>query len=76
MGLTRSLCCRRLCFTSTASCPHCGKAFQPGALNAKAVAEDKAFDKKFHILFLVMFLVFRQCCFSFLPQLIEQRELS
>jgi len=57
MGITRSPCCRRLCFTNTASCPHCGKAFQPGVLKAKAVAEDKAFDKRSHILFLVMFLV-------------------
>lgn len=57
MDLTKSLCCRRLCFTNAASCPHCGKAFQPGALKAKAVAEDKAFDRKAHALFLATFLV-------------------
>ena len=57
MDLTKSLCCRRLCFANAASCPHCGKAFQPGALKAKAVAEDKAFDRKAHALFLAAFLV-------------------
>lgn len=56
MDLTKSLCCQRLCFTNTASCPHCGKAFQPGALKAKAVAEDKAFDRKAHALFIAAFL--------------------
>ncbi len=56
MNLTKSLCCHRLCFTNTASCPHCGKPFQPGALKAKAVAEDKAFEMKARVLFLVAFL--------------------
>jgi hypothetical protein len=56
MDLTKSPCCHRLCFTDTASCPHCGKAFQPGALQAKAVAEDRAFGRKAHALFLVAFL--------------------
>ena len=56
MDLTKSLCCRRLCFTNVASCPHCGEAFQPGALKAKAVGEDKAFDRKAHALFLAAFL--------------------
>ena len=57
MRLTRSLCCRRLCFTNAASCPHCGKAFQPGSLDEKAVGEEKAFDQRSHVLFLVAFLV-------------------
>jgi hypothetical protein len=56
MDLTKSLCCHRLCFTNAASCPHCGKAFQPGALKAKAVAEGKAFELKARALFLVAFL--------------------
>jgi hypothetical protein len=56
MGLTKSLCCHRLCFTNAASCPHCGKALQPGMLKAKAVAEDKAFDRRAHALFLAAFL--------------------
>jgi hypothetical protein len=57
MRLTRSLCCRRLCFTNAASCPHCGKAFQPGSLDEKSVGEDKAFDQRSHVRFLVAFLV-------------------
>ena len=57
MGLTRSLCCRRLCFTNTASCPHCGKDFLAGSLDEKAVGEDKAFDQRSHALFLAAFLV-------------------
>ena len=57
MDLTKSLCCHRLCFTNTASCPHCGEPFQPGALKAKAFAEDKAFEMKAHALFLAAFLV-------------------
>jgi hypothetical protein len=56
MNITKSLCCHRLCFTNTASCPHCGESFQPGALKAKAVAEDKAFEMKAHALFLAAFL--------------------
>ena len=57
MGLTRSFCCRRLCFTNAASCPHCGKGFQPGTLDEKAAKEDKAFDQRSHVLFLVALLV-------------------
>lgn len=56
MDLTKSLCCHRLCFTNTACCPHCGEPFQPGALKAKAVAEDKAFVRRVHTLFLAAFL--------------------
>jgi hypothetical protein len=67
MNLTKSLCCRRLCFTNAVSCPHCGQAFEPGALSAKALGEDQAFDRKAHALFLatillmvaVIFFVFR-----------------
>jgi hypothetical protein len=56
MDITKSSCCHRLSFTNAASCPHCGRAFQPGTLAAKAVAEDKAFDRKANVLFLVAFL--------------------
>ena len=56
MDLTKSLCCRRLSFINTSSCPHCGKAFQPGALKTKAVAEGKAFEMKARLLFLAAFL--------------------
>jgi hypothetical protein len=66
MGLTKSLCCHRLCFTNTPSCPHCGKDFQPGLLRARAVAEDRAFDMKAHVLFLVAFLVLPAMLF-FIP---------
>jgi len=58
MNITKSLCCHRLCFTNAASCPHCGEPFQPGALKAKAVAEDKAFELKARALFLLVFLAF------------------
>jgi hypothetical protein len=57
MGLTRSFCCRRLCFTNAGSCPHCGKGFPAGSLDEKAAHEDKAFDQRSHVLFLVAFLV-------------------
>ena len=56
MNLTRSPCCQRLSFTNAPTCPHCGKPFQPGALTAKELGEDKAFGKKAHALFLVAFL--------------------
>ena len=56
MDLTKSLCCHRFCFTNAGSCPHCEQAFQPGALKAKAVAEDKAFEMKARALFLLAFL--------------------
>jgi hypothetical protein len=56
MGLTQSLCCERLCFTDAESCPSCGQAFKPGALEAKAVAEEKAFTMKANALFLATFL--------------------
>jgi hypothetical protein len=58
MNLTSSLCCRRLSFTNESSCPHCGRTFPPGTLEAKAVAENKAFDRKSHILFIIAFLAF------------------
>jgi hypothetical protein len=56
MGLTRSLCCHRLNFTDAAFCPSCAKTFQPGALQAKAVAEEKSFSMKANALFLGAFL--------------------
>ena len=56
MSLTRSLCCHRLSFTDTAFCPSCGKTFQPGELQAQAVAEEKAFSMKAYVIFLVAFL--------------------
>jgi hypothetical protein len=52
MDITKSTCCRRLSFVNAVSCPHCGQAFPPGTLKAKALAEDKAFNKKVYVLFL------------------------
>jgi hypothetical protein len=57
MNITKSLCCHRLCLTNALSCPHCGKSFQPGALDAKADAENKAFDRKGYAIFLAAFLI-------------------
>lgn len=54
MDITRSKCCRRLTFVNVASCPHCGKAFSPGTLQSKALAEDKEFNKKINALFLAV----------------------
>jgi rRNA maturation protein Rpf1 len=56
MNITKSLCCRRLSFINATSCPHCGAAFQTGSLKSKAVAEDKAFDRKARVLFIIAFL--------------------
>ena len=56
MNLTKSLCCRRLSFTNAGSCPHCGKTFQPGTLETKAAAEDKAFERKARVLFIIAFV--------------------
>ena len=56
MDITRSTCCRRLSFVNRASCPHCGQAFLPGTLQARAVAEDRAFNQKVYGLFLVVFI--------------------
>ncbi len=42
--------------SNAASCPHCREPFQPGALKAKAVAENKAFEMKARVLFLAAFL--------------------
>ena len=56
MNITKSLCCRRLSFINATSCPHCGVAFQDGSLRSKAVAEDKAFDRKARVLFIIAFL--------------------
>lgn len=57
MGLTRSLCCHRLSFTDATFCPSCGKTFQPGDLQAQAVAEEKAFAVKAYSMFVGAFLI-------------------
>jgi len=57
MDITKSTCCRRLSFINLVSCPHCGNALPPGALKAKALAEDRAFNRKGYVLFLAAFLI-------------------
>jgi hypothetical protein len=56
MSLTQCPNCRGRCFTDTASCSRCYQTFQPGSLEAYAVAEEKAFSAKAHALFLSLFL--------------------
>jgi hypothetical protein len=56
MDITKSTCSSRLSFVNAVSCPHCGKAFPPGKLKAKAVAEDKAFNRKVYGLFFASFV--------------------
>jgi len=57
MEITKSQCCHRLCLSNAVACPHCGKPFQPGALGAKATAENSAFMKKIYIMFIAAFLI-------------------
>jgi len=57
MDITKSTCCHRLSFVNAVSCPHCGEAFPTGALKSKALAEDKAFNRKVYVLFLAAFVV-------------------
>jgi hypothetical protein len=57
MNITKSLCCHRLCLTNALLCPHCGKGFAAGSLAAKADAENAAFDRKSHVMFLAAFLI-------------------
>jgi hypothetical protein len=48
--------CHRLCLTDAASCPSCALAFQPGVLQSRMVAKEKAFSTKVNTLFLSLFL--------------------
>jgi hypothetical protein len=57
MSLTQCPNCGRRCFTDTASCPNCFQTFQPGLLQAYAVAEEKAFSEKTKTLFLSLFFI-------------------
>ena len=56
MNLTRSPCCRHLCFNDTATCPWCGQAFESGALERLAVAGEKAFKRNAYLAFVSVFL--------------------
>ena len=57
MSLTQCPNCRRRCFTDAVSCPNCFQTFQPGSLQAYAVAEEKAFSAKTNALFLSLFVI-------------------
>ena len=56
MSLTQCPNCHRQCFTDSTVCPSCAKIFQAGALQARAVAKEKAFSTKANTLFLSMLL--------------------
>jgi hypothetical protein len=56
MNLTRSPCCNRLCFSSTAICPWCGHAFELGALERAAIDREEAFKRNAYAIFLSLFL--------------------
>ena len=56
MSLTKCPNCHRHCFTDAASCPSCGKTFQPGLLQAQVIVKEKVFSTKANTLFLSLFL--------------------
>lgn len=56
MCLTKCPDCRRLTFVAATSCPSCEKEFQPGALRAKAEAEEKTFKRKCAAPFIIALL--------------------
>jgi hypothetical protein len=57
MSLIQCPNCHRRCFTDAAACPNCLQTFQPGLLQASAVAEEKAFSAKTNALFLSLFVI-------------------
>ena len=57
MSLTHCPSCHRRSFTDAASCVSCHQTFQPGVLQAYAVAEEKAFSAKAYTLFITLFLI-------------------
>jgi hypothetical protein len=57
MSLTQCPNCRRRCFTDAASCTNCFLTFEPGLLQAYAVAEEKALTTKTNAVFLSLFLM-------------------
>ena len=57
MSLTQCPNCHRRCFTEAASCASCFQIFQPGFLEAYAVAEERAFSAKASTLFLSLFVM-------------------
>jgi ribosomal protein L32 len=57
MSLTKCPNCHHLTFVDALSCPSCGEAFRPGALWAKAAAEDRGFKRRCGALFLSVLVV-------------------
>ena len=57
MSLIQCPNCHRRCFTDAAACPNCLQTFQPGLLQASAVAEEKAFSAKTNALILSLFVM-------------------
>jgi uncharacterized membrane protein YvbJ len=57
MSLTQCPNCGLRCFTDAASCTKCFLPFNPGVLQAYAVAEEKSFSVKTNALFLSLFLI-------------------
>ena len=57
MSLTQCPNCHRLCFTDAASCPNCFQVFKPGVLQASAIAAEKSFSAKAHMIFLGLLLI-------------------
>jgi hypothetical protein len=52
MNITKCPSCGRLCFSDAPFCPSCAVAFQAGELNAKADAEERAFNRKWNLIFI------------------------
>ena len=57
MSLTHCPSCHRRCFTDAPYCESCYEIFQPGVLQASAVAEEKASNAKAHTIFLSLFFI-------------------
>ena len=57
MSLTHCPNCNRRCFTDAAACSNCLRTFQPGLLQASAVAEEQAFSAKTNALFFSLFAI-------------------
>ena len=57
MSLVKCPECRHLCFSDSEVCHSCAREFKRGELNAKLVAENKAFDRKCYGVFLILLLL-------------------
>jgi hypothetical protein len=57
MSLVKCPECLRLCFSDSQVCHSCSREFNRGQLRAKLAAENKAFDRKCYVVFLVLLLL-------------------